>query len=403
MEISEKVVYLDNAATTACAPEVLAVMTEALSGACGNPSSHYSVGYEAKEFVDTGRAQVAKAINAAPAEIFFTGCGSEADNWAVKGTAFTKARQNKKHLITSAFEHHAIMHSMASLERMGFEVTYIKPTAEGYIRPEDVEAAIRPDTALVSIMMANNEIGTIQPIKEIAEIAHKHGVWMHTDAVQAVGAIPIDVQDLGVDMLSMSGHKFNAPKGIGALYIRRGILPYNLIDGGGQEGRRRAGTENVAGIAGIGKALEMATGHLEEKMAHQRELRDYTINRILKNIPLARLNGSWENRLPGNVNISFPGLEGETILLDLDMHGICASTGSACNSDSLDPSHVLLSIGLPEEIGHGSMRFTFGPQNTMEEAEYLCQTLEEIIPRRRAMSCMWLQNKNTVRDFNLKK
>ena len=230
----------------------------------------------------------------------------------------------------------------------------------------------------------------------------KHGVWCHTDAVQAVGAIPIDVQDLGVDMLSMSGHKFNAPKGIGALYIRRGILPYNLIDGGGQEGRRRAGTENVAGIAGIGKALEMATGHLEEKMAHQRELRDYTINRILKNIPLARLNGSWENRLPGNVNISFPGLEGETILLDLDMHGICASTGSACNSDSLDPSHVLLSIGLPEEIGHGSMRFTFGPQNTMEEAEYLCQTLEEIIPRRRAMSCMWLQGQNKARRFSLK-
>ena len=403
MENMEKVVYLDNAATTACAPEALEMMVKALSGACGNPSSHYSVGYEAKELVDTGRAQVAKAINATPAEIFFTSCGSEADNWAVKGTAFTKARQNKKHLITSAFEHHAIMHSMAALERMGFEVTYIKPTTEGYIRPEDVEAAIRPDTALISIMMANNEIGTIQPIKEIAAVCKKHGVWCHTDAVQAVGAIPIDVQDLGVDMLSMSGHKFNAPKGIGALYIRRGILPYNLIDGGGQEGRRRAGTENVAGIAGIGKALEMATGHLEEKMAHQRELRDYTINRILKNIPLARLNGSWENRLPGNVNISFPGLEGETILLDLDMHGICASTGSACNSDSLDPSHVLLSIGLPEEIGHGSMRFTFGPQNTMEEAEYLCQTLEEIIPRRRAMSCMWLQNENTVRDFNLKK
>ena len=403
MRIVEKIVYLDNAATTPVAPEVLEVVTNALSGACGNPSSHYSVGYEAKEFVDTGRAQVAKAINCQPGEIFFTGCGSEADNWAIKGTALKLAKKGKKHLITSQFEHHAVLHSMKALEREGFEVTYLPITSDGFVRPEDVEAAIRPDTALVTVMMANNEIGTIQPIKEIAAVCKKHGVWCHTDAVQAVGAIPIDVQDLGVDMLSMSGHKFNAPKGIGALYIRRGILPYNLIDGGGQEGRRRAGTENVAGIAGIGKALEMATGHLEEKMAHQRELRDYTINRILKNIPLARLNGSWENRLPGNVNISFPGLEGETILLDLDMHGICASTGSACNSDSLDPSHVLLSIGLPEEIGHGSMRFTFGPQNTMEEAEYLCQTLEEIIPRRRAMSCMWLQNENTVRDFNLKK
>ena len=351
METMEKVVYLDNAATTACAPEVLAVMTQALSGACGNPSSHYSVGYEAKEFVDTGRAQVAKAINASPAEIFFTGCGSEADNWAVKGTAFTKARQNKKHLITSAFEHHAIMHSMAALERMGFEVTYIKPTPEGYIRPEDVEAAIRPDTALVSIMMANNEIGTIQPIKEIAEIAHKHGVWMHTDAVQAVGTIPVDVKELGVDMLSMSAHKFNGPKGMGALYCRKGVWPQNLIDGGSQEARHRAGTENVAGIAAMGKALEIATAHLDERMAHESELRDYVIDRVLKNIPEARLNGGRSPRLPNNVNISFPGLEGETILLDLDMHGICASTGSACNSDSLDPSHVLLSIGLPEEIG----------------------------------------------------
>ena len=348
------------------------------------------------------REQVAKAINASPAEIFFTGCGSEADNWAVKGTAFTKARQNKKHLIPRAFEHHAIMHSMAALERMGFEVTYIKPTPEGYIRPEDVEAAIRPDTALVSIMMANNEIGTIQPIKEIAAIAHKHGVWMHTDAVQACGTIPVDVKELGVDMLSMSAHKFNGPKGMGALYCRKGIWPQNLIDGGSQEARHRAGTENVAGIAGMGKALEMAVAHLDERMAHEKELRDYVINRILKNIPEARLNGGLEHRLPGNANISFPGLEGETILLDLDMHGICASTGSACNSDSLDPSHVLLSIGVPEEIGHGSMRFTFGPQNTMEEAKYLCDVLEEVIPRRRAMSCMWLQGQNTARHFSLK-
>ena len=398
----EKIVYVDNAATTPCDPRVVEVMTRALSGACGNPSSHYSVGYEAKEFVDTARAQVAKALNASPDEIYFTGCGSEADNWAVKGAALTKARQGKKHLITSAFEHHAILHSMRSLERIGFEVTYIKPTPEGFIRPEDVEAALRDDTALVTIMMANNEIGTIQPIKEIAEIAHKHGVWMHTDAVQAVGAIPVDVKELGVDMLSMSAHKFNGPKGVGALYCRKGVWPQNLIDGGSQEARHRAGTENVAGIAGIGLALELATATLDEKMAHERTLRDYVIDRVLNNIPEARLNGSRENRLPGNVNLSFPGLEGETILLDLDMHGICASTGAACNSDSLDPSHVLLSIGLPEEIGHGSMRFTFGPQNTMEEAKYLCDVLEEVIPRRRAMSCMWLQGQNKARQFSLK-
>jgi cysteine desulfurase len=251
-------------------------------------------------------------------------------------------------------------------------------------------------------MMANNEIGTIQPIKEIAEIAHKHGVWMHTDAVQAVGAIPVDVKELGVDMLSMSAHKFNGPKGIGVLYCRKGVWPQNLIDGGSQEARHRAGTENVAGIAGMGLALEKAVATLDEKMAHEKQLRDYVIDRVLKNIPEARLNGSRENRLPGNVNISFPGLEGETILLDLDMHGICASTGSACNSDSLDPSHVLLSIGVPEEIGHGSMRFTFGPQNTMQEAEYLCEVLEQVIPRRRAMSCMWLQGQNTARQFSLK-
>ena len=296
MENTEKVVYVDNAATTACAPEVLEVMVQALSGACGNPSSHYSIGYEAKDFVDTGRAQVAKAINATPAEIFFTGCGSEADNWAVKGTAFTKARQNKKHLITSAFEHHAIMHSMAALERMGFEVTYIRPTSEGYIRPEDVEAAIRPDTALVSIMMANNEIGTIQPIKEIAEIAHKHGVWMHTDAVQAVGAIPVDVKELGVDMLSMSAHKFYGPKGVGALYVRKGVRLPSFIHGGAQERKRRAGTENVPGIVGLGKAIELAEAEREENARRLQAMRDRLIDGIQEKIPYARLNGSRLSR-----------------------------------------------------------------------------------------------------------
>ena len=373
MENMEKVVYLDNAATTPCAPEALELMVKALSGACGNPSSHYSVGYEAKEFVDTGRAQVAKAINASPAELFFTSCGSEADNWAVKGTAFTKARQNKKHLITSAFEHHAIMHSMAALERMGFEVTYIKPTAEGYIRPEDVEAAIRPDTALVSIMMANNEIGTIQPIKEIAEIAHKHGVWMHTDAVQAVGAIPVDVKELGVDMLSMSAHKFNGPKGMGALYCRKGIKLEPLIHGGGQERGLRSGTENVAGIVGLGEAIRYADENMEKNMAYVKGLRDRLIEGVLK-IPYTHLTGDPVNRLPGTASFVFEAIEGEGLILRLDNAGVCGSTGSACSTGSLDPSHVLMAIGLPHEIAHGSLRLTLGEQNT-EAVSYTHLTL----------------------------
>lgn len=386
---TDPIIYLDNAATTPVAPEVLAAMLPCLQGACGNPSSHYSVGYEAKEQLDAARAAVAKALNAAPNEIFFTGCGTEADNWAIKGTAYKLAKKGKKHLITSAFEHHAVLHSMMSLEREGFEVTYLPVTPDGFVRPEEVAAAIRPDTALVSIMLANNEIGTIQPIREIAAICAEKGVWCHTDAVQAVGSIPVDVQALGVQMLSLSAHKFNGPKGVGALYIHKGILPYSLLDGGSQETRRRAGTENVAGIVGLAKALELATANLEEKAAHERELRDYVIHRVLNSIPATTLNGDAERRLPGNANISFAGLEGETILLDLDLHGICASTGSACNSDSLDPSHVLLSIGLPHEAAHGTMRFSFGPQNTMAEAERLCEVLEEIIPRRRAMSPVW--------------
>ena len=277
MENMEKVVYLDNAATTPCAPEALEMMVKALSGACGNPSSHYSVGYEAKEFVDTGRAQVAKAINASPAELFFTSCGSEADNWAVKGTAFTKARQNKKHLITSAFEHHAIMHSMAALERMGFEVTYIKPTAEGYIRPEDVEAAIRPDTALVSIMMANNEIGTIQPIRAIGALCRERGIPFHTDAVQAIGHVPVNVQEMNIDLLSCSAHKFHGPRGVGFLYARRGIPLTNIIEGGAQERGKRGGTENTPAIAGMAAALREAVDHMVENTEKVTRLRETLI------------------------------------------------------------------------------------------------------------------------------
>lgn len=387
--MNQPIIYLDNAATTPVAPEVLRAMIPCLEGACGNPSSHYSVGYEAREQLDAARAAVAGVLNAAPGEIFFTGCGTEADNWAVKGTAYKLAKKGKKHLITSAFEHHAVLHSMMALEREGFEVTYLPVTPDGFVRPGDVAAAIRPDTALVSVMLANNEIGTIQPIREIAAVCTQKGVWCHTDAVQAVGAIPVDVQELGVQMLSLSAHKFNGPKGVGALYIHKGIMPYSFMDGGGQEVRRRAGTENVAGIVGLAKALQIAAEDMPNRAAHERQLRDYVISRITQNIPAATLNGHPQKRLPGNANISFAGLEGETILLDLDLHGICASTGSACNSDSLDPSHVLLSIGLPHEAAHGTMRFSFGPQNTMAEAERLCEVLEEIIPRRRAMSPVW--------------
>ena len=388
MEISEKVVYLDNAATTACAPEVLAVMTKALSGACGNPSSHYSVGYEAKEFVDTGRAQVAKAINAAPAEIFFTGCGSEADNWAVKGTAFTKARQNKKHLITSAFEHHAIMHSMASLERMGFEVTYIKPTAEGYIRPEDVEAAIRPDTALVSIMMANNEIGTIQPIAEIGAVCRQAGVLFHTDAVQAAGHLPIDVEAMQVDLLSLSAHKFHGPKGVGVLYARRSIPLATLIHGGAQERGKRGGTEDIPGICGAAAAFDEACATIEQNAAYLTPLRDRLIAGLTA-IPHTALNGDSARRLPGNVNVCFEGIEGESLLLLLDEKGIAASSGSACTSGSLDPSHVLLALGRPHEVAHGSLRLSLSHENRPEEIDYILEVLPGIVSYLRGMSPVW--------------
>ena len=398
----ERFVYADNSATTAVSQSVMEAMLPYYREHYGNPSSLYSVGRDAKKAVETAREDIARCFNAEPGEIFFTSGGSESDNWAIKGAAHELAKKGKKHIISSRFEHHAVLHSLDALKKEGFEITLLEVHSDGIVRPEELEAAIRDDTALVTIMYANNEIGTIQPIPELAAVCKKHKVLFHTDAVQAVGNVPIDVKAQGIDLMSFTGHKIHGPKGCGALYIRRGVRLQNLIDGGSQEARHRAGTENVAGIAGMGKALEMAVAHLDERMAHEKELRDYVIDRVLKNIPEARLNGGLEHRLPGNVNISFPGLEGETILLDLDMHNICASTGSACNSDSLDPSHVLLSIGVPEEIGHGSMRFTFGPQNTMEEAKYLCDVLEEVIPRRRAMSCMWLQGQNTARHFSLK-
>ena len=385
---SEKIVYLDNAATTPCAPEALAAVVEALSGACGNPSSHYSIGYEAKEILDRARAQVAAAIHASPAEIFFTGCGSEADNWAVKGSALTKARQNKRHLITSAFEHHAVLHSMRALERMGFEVTYLPVSPEGYVRPEDLEAAIRPDTVLISIMAANNEIGTIQPVAEIGAVARKHKILFHTDAVQAVGHIPVDVEAWNVDLLSLSAHKFQGPKGVGALYVRRPLRLPPLLHGGGQEKGRRSGTENVPGVIGMAAALKEAVAQLEAEGARLSALRDRLISGLTR-LPYTRLTGDPENRLPGTASFVFEGVEGEALLLHLDARGICASSGSACSSASLDPSHVLLAIGLPHAIAHGSLRLSLGADNTDADVDAMLAAVPEVVAYLRNMSPVW--------------
>lgn len=386
-----KTIYVDNAATTPVSKPVLDAMTPFFCEAYGNPSSiFYSVGAAAGEALAAAREKAAKALGCAPDELYFTSCGSEADNWAIKGTARRFARQGKKHLITSCIEHHAVLHSMRSLEREGFEVTYLPVDAEGFVSPADVEAAIRPDTALVTIMFANNEIGSIQPIEEIGNICRKYGVWFHTDAVQAVGAVPIDCHALPIDMLSLSAHKFNGPKGVGALYLRKGILPLNFMDGGAQERGHRAGTENVAGIVGLATALEIAVNGLAAKRAKLAEMRDYVLAHIQK-MPQVKINGTLDGnrRLPNNVNASFTAAEGESLLLMLDMHGICASSGSACASGSLDPSHVLLAIGLPHEVAHCSLRFSFGVQNTMEDAKAVCAALDEIVPAVRARSPLW--------------
>ncbi len=386
-----KTIYVDNAATTPVSKPVLDAMTPYFCETYGNPSSiFYSVGAAAGEALAAARKKAADALGCDAAELYFTSCGSEADNWAIKGTARKFARQGKKHLITSSIEHHAVLHSMQALEREGFEVTYLPVNAEGFVSPADVEAAIRPDTALVTIMFANNEIGSIQPIEAIGTICRKHGVWFHTDAVQAVGAVPIDCHALPIDMLSLSAHKFNGPKGVGALYVRKGILPLNFMDGGAQERGRRAGTENVAGIVGLAAALELAVNGLAEKRTHLSEMRDYVLAHIQK-MPQVKINGTLDGdkRLPNNVNASFTAAEGESLLLMLDMRGICASSGSACASGSLDPSHVLLAIGLPHEIAHCSLRISFGVQNTMEDAKAVCAALDEIVPAVRARSPLW--------------
>ena len=380
-------VYADNAATTAVSKTVLDAMLPYFCEKYGNPSTIYSVGREAREAVDAAREKVARALGAKPDEIYFTSGGSEADNWAIRGIAQANVKKGK-HLITTRFEHHAVLHTMKALEKEGFEITYLPVYENGIVKPADLAAAIRPDTTLVTVMYANNEIGTIQPIEELAKICRDKGVVFHTDAVQAVGHVAIDVKAQGIDMLSLSAHKFHGPKGIGALYVRKGLRFPNLIEGGAQERGRRAGTENVPGIVGLGVAIEEALKDLNKKNERVTVLRDKLIDGILK-IPATRLNGDRTNRLPGNVNISIEGIEGESMLLLLDMNGICASSGSACTSGSLDPSHVLLSIGLPHEIAHGSLRLSICDSTTEEDVDYILEVLPGIVERLRSMSPVW--------------
>ena len=383
-----KLIYLDNAATTAVKPEVVEAMLPYYCEKFGNASSIYSIGQESKEALENARQTIAGTLNAKTEEIYFTGCGTEADNWAIIGTA--EAYGNKgKHIITSNVEHHAVLHTCEYLEKRGFEITYVPVDEKGLIHPEDVEAAIRPDTILITIMFANNEIGTIMPIAEIGAIAKKHGVLFHTDAVQAFTHLPIDVNALNIDMLSASGHKFHAPKGVGFLYIRKGLKLKSFIHGGAQERKRRAGTENVAQIVGMAKAAELAISNLEENEKKQTALRDHLISRVLTEIPHSRLNGDAEHRLPGNTNFSFQFIEGESMLMMLDMKGICGSSGSACTAGSLDPSHVLMAIGLPHEIAHGSLRLSLCEDNTLEEVDYTVDCLKEIVARLRAMSPLY--------------
>ena len=381
-------IYADNAATTKLSPKVLEQMMPYLTEYYGNPSSLYSVGAQAKKAVETARQDIAQCLNALPNEIYFTSGGSESDNWAIKGIARALAKKGKKHIITSAFEHHAVLHTCAALEREGFEVTYLDVHSDGLVRPEELEAALREDTALVTIMYANNEIGTIQPILEIGAICKKHGVLFHTDAVQAVGNVPIDVKAQNIDLLSLTAHKLHGPKGCGALYIRRGVRPEILIDGGAQERGQRAGTENVAGIVGLAAAMKEAMATMDERNARVTKMRNRLIDGLLK-IERSRLNGDRDKRLAGNLNMCFEGIEGESLLLKLDLKGICASSGSACTSGSLDPSHVLLSIGLPHEIAHGSMRLSFSDENTEEDIDYILETVPPIVEYLRSMSPLW--------------
>ena len=387
--MEKRFVYADHSATTPISKPVLNAMLPYLTEGYGNPSSIYSKGREAKKALESARGQVAEALHAKPSEIYFTSCGTESDNWAIKGAAAAGARKGKRHLITTNFEHHAVLHTMQMLEKEGFEVTYLPVDSQGLITAAQVREAIRPDTALVSIMYANNEIGTILPIPEIGAVCREARVPFHTDAVQAVGQVAIDVGAQQIDMLSLSGHKLNAPKGVGVLYLRSGLVIDTFMHGGAQERGRRAGTENLASIMGLAAAITIASFQIEERAARRTAMRDRLIDGILGQIPGCRLNGSREHRLPGSLNISFEGIEGESLLLLLDMKGVCASSGSACTSGSLDPSHVLLAIGLPHEIAHGSLRLSLGDENTMEDVEYILEVLPPIIERLRSMSPVW--------------
>ncbi len=384
----EKIIYMDNAATTAVSQEVLETMMPFFRENFGNPSTIYSVGRNAKKELEFARERVAKALGASPKEIFFTSCGTESDNWAIKGAAFEGLKKGKNHIITSKIEHHAVLHTVQYLEKKGFDVTYLDVDNQGVVNPKDVENAITEKTALVTIMYANNEIGTIEPIDEIGKICKNKNVIFHTDAVQAIGHVPIDVKKQNIDMLSLSAHKFHGPKGVGALYVRKGVRIETFMEGGAQESGKRAGTENTAEIAALGKAIETACAEIEEKNSRLIKKRDKLISELLK-IERSRLNGHREKRLPGNVNISFEGIEGESLLLLLDMAGICASSGSACTSGSLDPSHVLLAIGLSHEIAHGSLRLSLDESNTDEEIEFVIKEVSKAVKRLRDMSPLW--------------
>lgn len=383
-----KRIYMDNAATTRVTEPVFEAMRPYFCETFGNPSSVHAFGREARKAVEQARRQVAAALGAQAGEIYFTGSGTEADNWALRGAAYAQKARGR-HIITTQIEHHAVLHAAEQLEKEGFEVTYLPVDGDGVVSLEALEKALRPDTTLVSIMAANNEIGAIQPIREAAKLAKAHGALFHTDAVQAIGCVPIDVKADGIDLLSLSGHKFHAPKGVGALYIRSGVKLQRLIYGGAQEKTQRGGTENVASIVGMGKAIELAMESMESRNAYVSGLRDRLIEGILRRIPETRLNGHRTQRLSGNVNVSIRYIEGEALLLSLDMKGIAGSSGSACTSGSLDPSHVLLAIGLPHEIAHGSLRLSLSEENTAEEVDYTIDALVEIVERLRAMSPLY--------------